>query len=589
MAAPSHPQHKRRLVDDARQHRAASTPPQQHKLRQHCSLQMDQSKYDVTSRHSSPGRNSSCARVKLEELVPRRLTSSPAPVPKLKDRTRKRLAQYTTIDHAVGLLKSSKNIIVLTGAGVSTSLGIPAFRGDDGFYSRLPASMGTPEDFFSIANFKHNNEEFWKYVRPLLPKHYRNKIDNTFYAMDKCAAGCKDFSTVPTPRFSKTHAFLALLQHKQKLLTNYTQNIDGLEFAAGVKDEKVFRCHGSWDRATCLSCGSTTSAKNYLPVVHKGERPIHGCSVDTLTQSSGAKGRGSKSAKKAKKRKRREYEGDSDHSSDNGIPTTPPGLYKPNITFFNESLSTEYDQRLQEDSRKVDLFLIIGTSLKVRPVKTMLVDLPSNAPQIWINKERFNGSWSDMPGVQVDIELLGECDMVVQELCSRAGWVSDLENFTWRPRLDRTQVEHGRDTDHKRESRPEMRESSAAKVGKYSASGCDDKVIAKRDPAGPSKPSNLPVIIVQDQSVHSPKQEPEITIQITDDIDAPWRWRFTKRVSRSPSPIPNSVYTKKQLKNSTVTTKHPASSSSHLLSQPIAIRDEPPSSDDKDPTHSSVV
>jgi NAD-dependent deacetylase sirtuin 1 len=50
---------------------------------------------------------------------------------------RQKLSHVNTILDVVELIRNSKNIIVLTGAGVSVSCGIPDFRSRDGIYSRL--------------------------------------------------------------------------------------------------------------------------------------------------------------------------------------------------------------------------------------------------------------------------------------------------------------------------------------------------------------------------------------------------------------------------------------------------------------------
>lgn len=68
---------------------------------------------------------------------------------------RQKLVEYNTIDDAVKLLLSKKNILVITGAGISTSLGIPDFRSKTtGFYTKLK-EMGysDPEDVFNIEEF----------------------------------------------------------------------------------------------------------------------------------------------------------------------------------------------------------------------------------------------------------------------------------------------------------------------------------------------------------------------------------------------------------------------------------------------------
>ncbi len=50
---------------------------------------------------------------------------------------RKKLADVNTIDDVANLIRRSSRIIVLTGAGVSVSCGIPDFRSRDGVYARL--------------------------------------------------------------------------------------------------------------------------------------------------------------------------------------------------------------------------------------------------------------------------------------------------------------------------------------------------------------------------------------------------------------------------------------------------------------------
>ena len=52
----------------------------------------------------------------------------------LKQRSRKKLAHINTIDDLVELLEKAKNVVVLTGAGVSVSCGIPDFRSAGGVY-----------------------------------------------------------------------------------------------------------------------------------------------------------------------------------------------------------------------------------------------------------------------------------------------------------------------------------------------------------------------------------------------------------------------------------------------------------------------
>lgn len=41
---------------------------------------------------------------------------------------------------------------------------------------------------------------------------------------------------------------------------------------------------------------------------------------------------------------------------------------KPDIVFFGESLSDEFHKQMADDKKKCDLLIVIGSSLKVRPV-----------------------------------------------------------------------------------------------------------------------------------------------------------------------------------------------------------------------------
>lgn len=129
---------------------------------------------------------------------------------------RAKLPAYNSIDDAVELLKNSNNIIVLTGAGISTSLGIPDFRSaGTGLYSKLEhLGLNDPQEVFNIDVFKEDPSIFFSVARDILPE---------------------------TERYTPTHRFIALLQEKGKLLTNYSQNIDNLESKAGISPDKLIQ------------------------------------------------------------------------------------------------------------------------------------------------------------------------------------------------------------------------------------------------------------------------------------------------------------------------------------------------------------
>lgn len=92
---------------------------------------------------------------------------------------RKRLPNINTIEHVVNLIKASKNIIVLTGAGVSVSCGIPDFRSRNGVYSRLAIDfpdLPDPQAMFDIKYFNTDPRPFFKFAREIYPGGYTNFI-----------------------------------------------------------------------------------------------------------------------------------------------------------------------------------------------------------------------------------------------------------------------------------------------------------------------------------------------------------------------------------------------------------------------------
>ncbi|KAL8898545.1 MAG: hypothetical protein Q9207_006642 [Kuettlingeria erythrocarpa] len=301
-----------------------------------------------------------------------------------------KLPQYNTIEDAVELLRKSTNIIVLTGAGISTSLGIPDFRSKDtGLYSRLEhLGLSDPQEVFDITIFREDPSIFYSVAKDILPA---------------------------TQKFSPTHAFIKLLQDKGKLLTNFTQNIDNLESCAGILSEKLIQCHGSFATATCVECGYRVKCEEIYKDLKAGRVARCDRCVRMLRQAKpfGIKRKRSMSGFAPNKKKRQSYE---DSTDDEDYDIAVAGVMKPDITFFGEDLpETFHDRLVQHDRALVDLVLVIGTSLKVAPVSEVSGFLPAETPQIYISREPCQH-------IDFDVDMLGECDSIVTELCRRAGW-----------------------------------------------------------------------------------------------------------------------------------------------------------------------
>jgi NAD-dependent histone deacetylase SIR2 len=142
-------------------------------------------------------------------------------------RKRRRLESVNTLDDVVELISKATNIMIVTGAGVSVSCGIPDFRSETGIYSRLQEyQLDDPQQMFDIEYFRDAPEIFYSFAKELYPANYQ-----------------------PSP----SHLFVKMVEDKGKLLRNYTQNIDTLEHKANIK--RVVNCHGSFATASCVTCG----------------------------------------------------------------------------------------------------------------------------------------------------------------------------------------------------------------------------------------------------------------------------------------------------------------------------------------------
>ncbi|KAI0285261.1 DHS-like NAD/FAD-binding domain-containing protein [Russula brevipes] len=286
---------------------------------------------------------------------------------------RDRLPQYSTVQDAIDLIRSSRRILILTGAGISVSCGIPDFRSRNGLYATLKErgeyDLDDPQQMFDIQYFKENPSGI-SFARQIYPSNFK-----------------------PSP----CHRFIKLVEDNGQ---NYTQNIDTLETVVGVRN--VLQCHGSFATASCLECRTRVPGNVIEQEIMRGEVPLCKSCNDSGHVSR-------KIINSAQKRKKKI---DSDEEDE---PLFPTWIMKPDITFFGEKLTDNFEECLVEDREQADLLLIIGTSLKVAPVSDIIAHMPHSVPQILINK-------TPVTHINPDIILLGDADSIIEHLCETLGW-----------------------------------------------------------------------------------------------------------------------------------------------------------------------
>jgi NAD-dependent deacetylase len=121
-------------------------------------------------------------------------------------------------------IRESDDIVVFTGAGISTESGIPDFRSPGGIWTRY-----RPVTFQEYMSSEASRIEAWK-----------RRLD-----------GWEQYKNAK-PNIG--HYFVHSLDAKGKLVGLITQNVDGLHSRAGLPDEKIVELHGSNRKVICLQC-----------------------------------------------------------------------------------------------------------------------------------------------------------------------------------------------------------------------------------------------------------------------------------------------------------------------------------------------
>nr|XP_043607016.1 NAD-dependent protein deacetylase SRT1 [Erigeron canadensis] len=116
----------------------------------------------------------------------------------------------TKIEQLTKLIRKSRHLVVFTGAGISTSCGIPDFRGPTGIWTLQRGGNALPE------------------------------------------------ATLPFHRAMPSMTHMALVELERAGIVKFviSQNIDGLHLRSGIPREKLSELHGNSFMERCTSCGT---------------------------------------------------------------------------------------------------------------------------------------------------------------------------------------------------------------------------------------------------------------------------------------------------------------------------------------------
>jgi len=306
-----------------------------------------------------------------------------------KERTTARLdlreaptpADKPQLDRLLKTLHKKRKIVVIAGAGISVSAGIPDFRSSTGLFKTLRKEhkrISTGKDLFDASVYQDDTStsSFHDMVRNL-SQQTKNAEPTAF------------------------HHLLATLAEEKRLLRLYTQNVDGIDVALEpLKTEaplpkkgpwpKTVQLHGSLDNMVCSKCHETSPFNAHI---FDGPEPP---ACPTCLENDSVR-------KVAEKRS-------------HGI-----GRLRPRMVLYNEHNPDDeaIGSCVAADLRtRPDAVIVVGTTLKVPGVRRIVREMCAtvrgrrDGMNIWINNdpEPMGKDLADL----WDLVVQGPCDEVAR-------------------------------------------------------------------------------------------------------------------------------------------------------------------------------
>jgi NAD-dependent deacetylase len=149
----------------------------------------------------------------------------------------------TNLEALARAIERDRDVLFITGAGLSADSGLPTYRGVGGLYDGTETASGMSiEEALHIDTFKRRAHLTWHHIRAIA---------------DACAGA----------RPNRGHHVIAAMEQVLDRVVVLTQNVDGLHHKAG--SQNVIEMHGNLERLDCTNCGwsAPTPPLDTLPPV----------------------------------------------------------------------------------------------------------------------------------------------------------------------------------------------------------------------------------------------------------------------------------------------------------------------------------
>ncbi|KAI8614837.1 DHS-like NAD/FAD-binding domain-containing protein [Chytriomyces sp. MP71] len=283
-----------------------------------------------------------------------------------------------SIRQITAFVKESKgNLVVLTGAGISTGSGIPDYRGPNGVYSK--------------------NKDY-------KPIQYQQFVKDHGFRQRYWARSLLGWPQVQTAKPNETHRALVALREKGWTRAGViTQNVDGL------LGKDTLELHGTLYRVECISCDNGVHRADFQEALlalnpdYREHLEKHKERITIGMRESRPDG----DAEVAMRFNEFRYP---------SCDRCETGLFKPNVVFFGENMKQHVRERSFDMVDNATHMLIVGTSMTVYSAFRLLKHAKTKGLDVSvINLGAFRGS--EMADIIVD----ASSDAILPEVARALG------------------------------------------------------------------------------------------------------------------------------------------------------------------------